>query len=42
MSNPVDWVPGLPLQVPLHENVLKLNKLVVEGILKCLEDEDDR
>lgn len=42
MSSPSDWVPGLPLVVPVHNNVSQLTKLVIEGVLKALEDEDDR
>ena len=42
MSKPVQWIPGIPVQVPVHENVSSLTKLVVEGVLKTLEDEDDR
>ena len=42
MSSPIQWVKGFPLQVPLHENVASLSKLVVESVLRVLEDEDDR
>jgi len=42
MSNPISWEPGLPVKIPLHQNVANLSNLVVEGVLKVLEDEDDQ
>ncbi|KAJ3276147.1 hypothetical protein HK104_003713 [Borealophlyctis nickersoniae] len=43
MSNPPpEWVPGLPLRMPLHDNVKSMAKLVMDGIKKLLEDETDR
>lgn len=42
MTNSVEWVPGLPLQSPLHENVANIGKLAIEGVLLLLSDEDDR
>ena len=42
MSNPRKWEAGLPLEIPLHANVTGLSSLVVEGVLRVLEEEDDQ
>jgi hypothetical protein len=42
MSHPISWEPGFPVKIPLHENVTNLTKLVVEGVLRVLEEEDDQ
>ncbi|CAG8674754.1 3854_t:CDS:10, partial [Acaulospora morrowiae] len=39
MSNPVQWQPGLPLKVPVHENVINMAKAVIPTILTAWEDE---
>lgn len=42
MSNPAQWVPGLPVRVPVHDNVLNIAKLIIEGVNKMLAEECDR
>ncbi|KAF9933551.1 hypothetical protein FBU30_005193 [Linnemannia zychae] len=42
ISNPADWKAGLPVAIPLHENVAQLNALVMPSILSIWEDEDDK
>ncbi|KAF9362300.1 hypothetical protein BGX34_006440 [Mortierella sp. NVP85] len=42
LSNSEDWKAGLPVAVPLHDNVSQLNALVMPAILSALEDEDDK
>ncbi|KAJ3343389.1 hypothetical protein HDU93_008754 [Gonapodya sp. JEL0774] len=42
MSNPQQWVAGFPVQVPVHDNVKNIAKLVMEGIIKMLKEEEDR
>ncbi|KAF9119021.1 hypothetical protein BGW39_000665, partial [Mortierella sp. 14UC] len=42
ISNPVEWKAGLPVAVPLHDNVTQLNTLVMPSILSIWEDEDDK
>lgn len=42
MSNPQEWVAGLPVQVPVHENVVSMNEIVVESVLGMMENEFDK
>lgn len=42
LSNSQDWQVGLPVTVPLHENVAQLNSLVMPAILAVWDDEDDK
>lgn len=42
MDNANEWEPGLPLNIQLHENVMNIGKLVIEGILFMLSDEEER
>ncbi|KAF9426934.1 hypothetical protein BGZ94_005786 [Podila epigama] len=42
LSKSADWKAGLPVSVPLHDNVAQLNTLVMPSILQVLEDEDDK
>ena len=37
-----NWTPGLPLKVELHENVKNMTKVVMDGILLMLSQEEDR
>jgi hypothetical protein len=42
MYSPDEWAPGFPLAVPLHNDVANLVRVVMEGVYKTLEDEDDK
>ncbi|KAI8917699.1 armadillo-type protein [Powellomyces hirtus] len=42
MSNPPKWLPGLPLQIPVHESVSGLAKLSMDAMILLLDTEDDR
>ncbi|ORX93243.1 ARM repeat-containing protein [Basidiobolus meristosporus CBS 931.73] len=42
MSNPDDWVAGLPPKTPVHENVDSMIKLVIPTVLRMWEEEDDK
>ncbi|KAF9397952.1 hypothetical protein BGX21_008330 [Mortierella sp. AD011] len=42
LSNSQEWKAGLPVAVPLHENVAKLNSLVIPTIIAVWGDEDDK
>ncbi|KAG0289691.1 hypothetical protein BGZ96_006793 [Linnemannia gamsii] len=42
ISSPAEWKAGLPVAVPLHDNVAQLNTLVMPSILSIWEDEDDK
>lgn len=42
LSNTGEWKAGLPVAVPLHDNVAQLNALVLPAVLSALEDEDDK
>ncbi|KAF9953080.1 hypothetical protein BGZ72_005712 [Mortierella alpina] len=42
LSNCDEWKAGLPVAVPLHDNVAQLNSLVMPAILSIWEDEDDK
>ncbi|KAF9109142.1 hypothetical protein BGX27_007951 [Mortierella sp. AM989] len=42
LSNCEEWRAGLPVAVPLHDNVSQLNSLVMPAILAIWEDEDDK
>ncbi|KAF9567891.1 hypothetical protein EC968_003127 [Mortierella alpina] len=42
LSNSQDWQVGLPVAIPLHENVAQLNSLVMPAILAVWDDEDDK
>ncbi|KAF9336466.1 hypothetical protein BG006_008593 [Podila minutissima] len=42
LSKSADWKAGLPVAVPLHDNVAQLNTLVMPAILQVWEDEDDK
>jgi hypothetical protein len=42
IGNHNEWIPGLPLQKPLHENVANIGKLAIEGVLALLCEEEDR
>ncbi|CAO3697035.1 unnamed protein product [Umbelopsis ramanniana] len=42
MSAPAQWVPGLPLQYTVLENVDSMIKLVVPATLKMWDEEDDK
>ncbi|KAG0199275.1 hypothetical protein BGX28_007434 [Mortierella sp. GBA30] len=42
LSNSQEWQAGLPVTVPLHENVAQLNSLVMPAILAVWDDEDDK
>jgi len=42
MSDPVSWEQGLPLKIPVHENVTSIVQMVVPAVLKAWEEEDDR
>jgi hypothetical protein len=37
-----EWEPGLPLKYTPHENVVNIAKLVIEGVVALLADEDER
>ncbi|PVV00661.1 hypothetical protein BB560_004946 [Smittium megazygosporum] len=41
MSASEPWQPGLPVKVPVHENVLSLIKLVLPAVLEVWDEEDD-
>ncbi|KAG0344463.1 hypothetical protein BG004_004468 [Podila humilis] len=42
LSNAAQWQAGLPVAVPLNENVAKLNGLVMPAILDLWDEEDDK
>ncbi|CAG8717211.1 14443_t:CDS:2, partial [Dentiscutata heterogama] len=42
MSNPTKWEPGLPVKVPIHENVYNMAKAVLSTILTMWEDEESK
>jgi hypothetical protein len=42
ISNAPDWQPGLPVAIPLHENVARLNALIIPTILTNWGDEDEK
>ncbi|KAG0067192.1 hypothetical protein BGZ89_006368 [Linnemannia elongata] len=42
LSNSQEWKAGLPVTVPLHENVAQLNSLVMPAILAVWEEEDEK
>src|SRR4051794_24996711 len=42
MSNPVVWQPGLPLKVPVHENVTTMIKAAMPEILTIWEQEESK
>lgn len=42
LSSPGDWVPGVPVNYPVHENVQKMITLVMPTVLTMWSDEDDR
>lgn len=42
ISNAPEWQPGLPVAVPLHENVARLNALIMPTILTNWADEDEK
>ncbi|KAG0362610.1 hypothetical protein BGZ54_008572 [Gamsiella multidivaricata] len=42
LSNCEEWKAGLPVAIPLHDNVAQLNSLVMPAILSIWEDEDDK
>ncbi|KAG0244690.1 armadillo-type protein [Mortierella sp. GBAus27b] len=42
ISNAPDWQPGLPVAIPLHENVVRLNALIMPTILTNWGDEDEK
>ncbi|CAG8690182.1 1184_t:CDS:10, partial [Ambispora leptoticha] len=42
MSDPAEWQAGLPLKVPIHDNVTHMIKAVMPDILTMWEDEESR
>jgi hypothetical protein len=43
MANAVpEWDAGLPLKAPMHENVANIGKLVMNGVLLMLAEEEER
>ncbi|KAI7878296.1 ARM repeat-containing protein [Lichtheimia hyalospora FSU 10163] len=42
ISNPDEWVPGLPINYPVHENVQNMIDVVLPTVLAVWQDEDDR
>lgn len=42
ISNPGEWVPGLPVNYPVHENVQNMIDVVLPTVLAVWQDEDDR
>lgn len=42
LSKSEEWKAGIPVAVPLHDNVAQLNSLVMPAILSVWEDEDDK
>ncbi|CAG8543455.1 8473_t:CDS:10 [Ambispora gerdemannii] len=42
MSDPAEWQPGLPLKVPIHNNVTHMIKAVMPDILLVWEDEESK
>jgi hypothetical protein len=42
MAHSEEWEPGLPLKYTPHENVVNIAKLVIEGVVALLADEDER
>jgi HEAT repeat protein len=42
MSTPQKWIPGLPVQVPFHDNVANIVQLAMEKSLVMIEEEDDK
>ncbi|KAF9105739.1 hypothetical protein BGX29_011522 [Mortierella sp. GBA35] len=42
LSNSQEWKAGLPVAVPLHENVAQLNSLVMPAILSVWDEEDEK
>ncbi|CAG8743597.1 15757_t:CDS:10, partial [Rhizophagus irregularis] len=40
MSNPTQWEAGLPVKVPVHENVQNMTKTVMPTILAIVNDEE--
>ncbi|KAG9295040.1 hypothetical protein G9A89_017834 [Geosiphon pyriformis] len=42
MSDPAPWQPGLPVKVPLHENVTTMAKAVFPEILTMWEEEESK
>ncbi|KAF8976841.1 hypothetical protein BGZ46_007906, partial [Entomortierella lignicola] len=42
LSNCEEWKAGIPVAIPLHDNVAQLNSLVLPAILSIWEDEDDK
>ncbi|KAJ3012062.1 hypothetical protein HKX48_006511 [Thoreauomyces humboldtii] len=40
MSNPLKWLPGIPLKVPVHEQVSGLAKLSMDALMLLLAQED--
>ncbi|KAF9141348.1 hypothetical protein BGX30_004984 [Mortierella sp. GBA39] len=42
LSNSQEWKAGLPVTVPLHENVAQLNSLVMPAILAVWDEEDEK
>ncbi|KAI9224048.1 armadillo-type protein [Blastocladiella britannica] len=42
LSLPADWVAGLPLQAPVHDDVAGLTFKTVDAVVKMLEEEDER
>ncbi|KAK3844617.1 MAG: armadillo-type protein [Linnemannia gamsii] len=42
LSTPQEWKAGLPVSVPLHENLAQLNTLIMPAILAVWEEEDEK
>ncbi|CAB4443681.1 unnamed protein product [Rhizophagus irregularis] len=42
MSNPTQWEAGLPVKVPVHENVQNMTKTVMPTILAIVNDEESK
>ncbi|KAJ3138093.1 hypothetical protein HDU90_001571 [Geranomyces variabilis] len=42
MSEPQQWLPGLPLQIPVHQSVSGLAKLGMDSFIMLLDNEVDR
>ncbi|KAF9916975.1 hypothetical protein BX616_002266, partial [Lobosporangium transversale] len=42
LSNAQEWKAGLPAPIPLHDNVVQLNSLVMPAVLGIWQDEDEK
>ena len=42
ISDPVEFVPGLPVQIPLHQDVNALIETVLEAVIEMVADEYDQ